>query len=119
MAINSWSAPAGRMRRTRRLFKKPLYNDATDFAPVGVVLENTKVLVVRKDLPVQNLPEFVAYVKSNHATMQFGSAGVGSATHLGCMLFNPKLGFTVTHLPYRGSAPAMQDLIAGRIDYLC
>jgi tripartite-type tricarboxylate transporter receptor subunit TctC len=110
---------SGTHASNQTLFKKPLYNAATDFAPVGVVLENTKVLIARKDLPANNLQEFIAYMKANSAKMQYASAGVGSATHLGCVLLNAKLGFNITHVPYRGSGPAMQDLIAGRIDYQC
>jgi putative tricarboxylic transport membrane protein len=101
------------------LYKKPLYNAATDFTPVGLVSESPRILVVRKDLPVSNLQEFVAYVKANHAKMQFGSAGVGAGTHLPCVLLNNAMGVDITHIPYRGAAPAMQDLIAGRIDYMC
>jgi tripartite-type tricarboxylate transporter receptor subunit TctC len=101
------------------LYKKPLYNAATDFAPVGLATESPRILVVRKDLPVSNLQELVAYIKANQAKMQFASAGVGSATHLPCVLFNLAIGATVTHVPYRGEGPAMQDLIGGRTDYMC
>jgi tripartite-type tricarboxylate transporter receptor subunit TctC len=101
------------------LYKRPLYDAVTDFAPVALVAETPLLLVVRKDLPVSNLPEFVAYVKANHAKMQYGSAGAGSSTHLGCLLLNAAIGVNVTHIPYRGGAPAMQDLVAGRIDYQC
>lgn len=99
--------------------KKPLYNAATDFTPVGLVSESPRILDVRKDLPVANLQEFVAYVRTNHAKMQFGSAGVGAGTHLPCVLLNNAIGVEVTHIPYRGEGPALQDLIAGRIDYMC
>jgi len=99
--------------------KKPLYNAATDFAPVSLVSESPRILDVRKDLPVANLQEFIAYVKANHAKMQFGSAGVGAGTHLPCVLLNIAMGAEVTHIPYRGEGPALQDLIAGRIDYMC
>ncbi len=101
------------------LYKKPLYNAAADFAPVGLVSESPRILVARKDLPVSNLQEFVAYARANQARMQFGSAGVGAGTHLPCVLLNIAMGVEVTHIPYRGAAPAMQDLIAGRIDYMC
>ena len=101
------------------LYKKPLYNSATDFAPIGLVSESPRILDVRKDLPVSNLKEFVAYVKANHAKMQFGSAGVGAGTHLPCVLLNVAMGVEVTHIPYRGEGPALQDLVAGRIDYMC
>ena len=58
-------------------------------------------------------------MKANEATAQFGSAGVGAGTHLPCVLFNMAIGANVTHVPYRGEGPVMQDLIGGRIDYMC
>ena len=101
------------------LYKKPLYNSLTDFTPVALLAEVPILLIVRKDLPPKNFKEFVAYAKANQAKMQFGSAGAGAATHLGCVLLNHVLGIDVTHVPYRGTGPAMQDLQGGRIDYLC
>ena len=101
------------------LYKKPLYNAVTDFTPVGLVTESPRILITRKDLPVNNLQELIAYTKAHQKDMQFGSAGVGSATHLPCVLFNLAIGATVTHVPYRGEAPALQDLIGGRVDYMC
>jgi tripartite-type tricarboxylate transporter receptor subunit TctC len=74
---------------------------------------------VSKKLPVNNLQEFIAYAKANQKSMQYGSAGVGSGTHLPCALLNMAMGVDVTHVPYRGAGPAMQDLIGGRIDYFC
>jgi tripartite-type tricarboxylate transporter receptor subunit TctC len=65
------------------------------------------------------LRSFISYAKVNAVKMQFGSAGVGSTPHLACALLNNAIGINVAHIPYRGSAPAMQDLIAGRIDYQC
>jgi tripartite-type tricarboxylate transporter receptor subunit TctC len=96
-----------------------VYNAVTDFTPVGLATESPRILVARKDLPVANLQEFVAYVKAHQSTMQFGSAGVGSGTHLPCVLLNMAMGVNVTHVPYRGEGPAQQDLIAGRLDYMC
>ena len=101
------------------LYKTPLYNSATDFAPVALIGEQPIVLTARKDFPARTLPEFIAYTKANQARMQFGSAGVGSTNHLGCVLLNAAIGVNVTHIPYRGGGPAMQDLIAGRLDYAC
>jgi tripartite-type tricarboxylate transporter receptor subunit TctC len=101
------------------LYKKPLYNAAEDFQPVGLSTESPRILLARKNLPVSNLQEFVAYVKANHTKMQFGSAGVGSGTHLPCVLLNMALGVEVTHIPYRGEGPVVQDMIGGRIDYMC
>jgi tripartite-type tricarboxylate transporter receptor subunit TctC len=101
------------------LYKKLPYNAATDFAPVALFAEQPMVLLANKDLPVNTLSEFVAYTKSNGAKLQYGSAGVGSTIHLGCALLNATAGITVTHVPYRGGGPAMSDLIAGQIHYLC
>jgi tripartite-type tricarboxylate transporter receptor subunit TctC len=101
------------------IYKKPLYNGGADFTPAGLLVSNTKVLVVRRDLPVGTLAEFVAYARGNQARMQFGSAGGGSATHITCVLLNARAGLDITHVPYRGTGPAMQDLMAGRIDYMC
>jgi tripartite-type tricarboxylate transporter receptor subunit TctC len=101
------------------LYKRPLYNAASDFTPVALIAEVPIVLITRKDLPVNNLKEFIAYAKANQSKMQFGSAGAGSATHLGCVLLNYLIGVDITHVPYRGTGPAMQDLQGGRIDYLC
>jgi tripartite-type tricarboxylate transporter receptor subunit TctC len=66
-----------------------------------------------------NLQEFIVYTKANQAKMQYGSAGAGSATGLACALLNAAIGVNVAHVPYRGGGPAMQDLIAGRLDYQC
>jgi tripartite-type tricarboxylate transporter receptor subunit TctC len=100
-------------------YKTPLYNAATDFTPVMLIAQTPLVLLARKDLPANNLLEFIAYAKANQASMQYGSGGAGSASHLACVLLNAAIGINVTHVPYRGAAPAMQDLIAGRIDYQC
>jgi len=109
----------GTHAQNQTLYKKPLYNSVTQFTPVALIAEVPIVLIVRKDLPVKDFKEFVAYAKANQGKMQFGSAGAGSATHLGCVVLNSALGINPTHVPYRGTGPAMQDLVAGRIDYLC
>jgi tripartite-type tricarboxylate transporter receptor subunit TctC len=101
------------------LYRKPLYSATNDFTPVALIAEVPIVLIARKDLPVNSLSEFTTYAKANQSKMQYGSAGAGSATHLGCVLLNYLLGVEVTHVPYRGTGPAMQDLQGGRIDYLC
>jgi tripartite-type tricarboxylate transporter receptor subunit TctC len=92
----------------------------TDFTPVAYLAVTPIALITRPDLPVGNLKEFIAYAKANQSKMQFGSAGAGSATHLGCVVLNTAMGTPmITHVPYKGTGPAMQDLIGGRIDYLC
>jgi tripartite-type tricarboxylate transporter receptor subunit TctC len=109
----------GTHAQNQSLYKNPLYNAATDFAPVALIGEQPIALMTRRDLPADNLQQFVAYAKANQAGMKYGSAGTGSAVQLSCVLFNAATGLRTTHVPYRGSAPAMQDLIAGRIDYQC
>jgi tripartite-type tricarboxylate transporter receptor subunit TctC len=101
------------------LYKKLPYNPATDFAPVALFAEQPMVLITRKDFPANNLQEFIAYAKANGAKLQYGSAGVGSTTHLGCALLNAATGINTTHVPYRGGGPAMLDLIAGQVHYMC
>ena len=110
---------SGTQAFSQSLHKEPLYNSLTDFTPVGLATKSPRILIARKDLPVSNLQEFIAYVKANQSKMQFGSAGVGSGTHLPCVLLNTAIGVTVTHVPYRGEGPAQQDLIGGRLDYMC
>ena len=101
------------------LYRKLSYNAVTDFAPVALVAEQPMVLLTRKDFPADTLPEFIAYVKANAAKLQYGSAGVGSTTHLGCALLNSAAGIEITHVPYRGGGPVMADLIAGQVHYMC
>ena len=98
---------------------KPPYDAARDFAPVALVSEQPLILTVRSGIPAGDLRAFIAYAKANQSKMQYGSPGTGSGSHLTCALFNAALQISVTHVPYRGLAPAMQDLLAGRIDYLC
>jgi len=109
----------GTQAQNQTLYKKPAYDSTKDFTSVGLFLEAPLVLVVRKDLPVNSMQEFVAYARANADKMQFASAGTGSAIHLGCALMNSVTGLNVVHVPYRGSNPAMQDLASGRVDYLC
>jgi tripartite-type tricarboxylate transporter receptor subunit TctC len=109
----------GTFAANQTLYKNPLYNAATDFAPVVLIAEQAEVLTVRKDLPANNLQEFIAYAKTNQAKMQYGTAGAGSSSHLACLMLNAAIGVATTHVPYRSSALAMQDMVAGRIDYTC
>jgi tripartite-type tricarboxylate transporter receptor subunit TctC len=101
------------------LYKKLPYDAAADFVPVGLVIEQPILLIARNDLPANTVPEFIAYARVNQARMQYASAGVGSGSHLTCARMNAAMGVDTTHVPYRGSAQGMQDLMAGRIDYFC
>ena len=101
------------------LTKKPLYDAAADFAPVMLLVDVPIVLIARKDFPAGNLKEFIAYARANQGKMQYGSGGTGTSAHISCVLLNLAMGVNVTHVPYRGGGPAMVDLHAGRIDYIC
>lgn len=101
------------------MYRKRRYDAINDFTPVTLWSEQPMVLEVRKDLPANTFAEFIALLRQNGGKMQYGSAGVGSTTHLACSLLNAKIGAEVTHVPYRGSAPATNDLIGGQIDYVC
>jgi len=101
------------------LYDHPVYNSVTDFTPVALVADVPIVLFTRKDLPVKNLTEFVAYAKKNQDNLKFGSGGPGSASHLGCVVLDTAMGTRITHVPYKGGELAMQDVIAGRIDFEC
>lgn len=100
------------------IYKKPLVDGSKDFAHVSIFADSPRVLLARKDLPVGNLKELIAYAKANSGKMQYGSAGVGSGSHVCAVLLDGVIGSKVAHVPYRGSGPAMQDLIAGRLDYI-
>jgi tripartite-type tricarboxylate transporter receptor subunit TctC len=99
--------------------KAPLYDPASDFAAVALMAIQPLILVARGGIPAGNLPDLIAYAKINQAKMQYGSPGTGTGSHLACALLGLAVGIDVTHVPYRGLGPAMQELLAGRIDYLC
>jgi tripartite-type tricarboxylate transporter receptor subunit TctC len=109
----------GTHAQNQTLYKKPLYDATKDFTPVALIAEIPLVIIARKDLPADDLKSFIAYAKENQAKMQFGHAGPGSATHLGCVVVNLTLGTDITAVPYPGTGPAMTDLIGGRVDFLC
>jgi tripartite-type tricarboxylate transporter receptor subunit TctC len=101
------------------MHSKPPYHPANDFQPVMFVADTPLMLMVKKDLPVNDLKEFMAYTKANHAKMTFSSGGTGTSSHISCVMLNQIMGVDVAHVPYRGGGPAFADLIAGRIDYIC
>jgi tripartite-type tricarboxylate transporter receptor subunit TctC len=95
------------------------YDPQKDFEPVGLAAEYPELLVVRKDLPVKNLPEFVAYAKANANKLNVGHAGVGSISYIGCLLLNSAMGIKPTLVPFTGTAPVLNAMLAGEIDYEC
>jgi tripartite-type tricarboxylate transporter receptor subunit TctC len=101
------------------LYKRPMYDAVTDFEPVSLVYGTSQVLLTRKDFPANTLSEFIAYVKAHQSDLQYASGGAGSVTHITCVLLSAVVGLNVTHVPYRGIGPAMQDLIGGQIDFMC
>jgi tripartite-type tricarboxylate transporter receptor subunit TctC len=109
----------GTHAQNQTLYKHPLYNVVTDFTPVVYLALTPIAIITRLDLPVNNFKEFIAYAKANQDKMTYGSAGAGSATHLGCVVLDSAMGTKITHVPYKGTGPAMQDLLGGRIDFLC
>ena len=109
----------GTHAHNQTLYKKPAYDASADFSPVALIAETPVTLITRKDLPANNFKEFVTYTKANQAKMQFGSPGAGASSHIACVVLNHIIGVNPTHVPYRGAALAMQDLIGGRIDYQC
>jgi tripartite-type tricarboxylate transporter receptor subunit TctC len=98
------------------LIKNCPYDAVKDFAPVAGIAEIPHVLVVRKDLPASTAAEFVAYAKEKPGVLNYGSTGNGSASHLAFELFKARAGIAIQHVPFRGSAPMAQELIAGRLD---
>ncbi len=100
------------------LYKRQQYNPVTDFEHATLHTDSARVLIARKDFPANNFKEFVAYVKANADKLQYGSAGVGSGGHVCWILMDQAMGTKLTHIPYRGAGPAMQDLIGGRLDFM-
>lgn len=100
------------------IYKKPMVDGAKDFTFVSMFADSARLLLVRKDFPAKNLKEFVAHVKASADKVQYGSAGVGSGSHVCAVLLDGVVGQKIAHVPYRGSALAMQDLVAGRLDYV-
>jgi tripartite-type tricarboxylate transporter receptor subunit TctC len=92
------------------------YDPIKDFAPISNIATNPFVLVVKNSLPAKTLKEFVDYVKAHPDKMTYSSAGVGSLNHLSMALFLKKAGIEMTHVPYKGNAPALADVIGGHID---
>lgn len=109
----------GTHAQNQTLYRKPAYDSVNDFTPVGLIAEVPILLLTKKDLPVNSFKEFVEYARKNQKQMTYGSAGAGSATHLGCVVLDSAMGTQIVHVPYRGTGPAMTDLQGGRIDFLC
>jgi tripartite-type tricarboxylate transporter receptor subunit TctC len=101
------------------LYKKLSYNAIDDFEPVGLVTDVPMTIVARKDFPAKDFKELVTYVKANAAKLNYANAGLGSASHLCGMLFMSTLEADMTTVPFKGTGPAMTDLLAGQVDLMC
>jgi tripartite-type tricarboxylate transporter receptor subunit TctC len=93
----------------------PPYDSLRDFTPIALIATVPLVLTVVESLPVKSVPELLAYARQNPGKLNYGSAGVGSSTHLAVLLLTSMTGTSMTHVPYRGSAPVVADLLAGNL----
>jgi tripartite-type tricarboxylate transporter receptor subunit TctC len=100
------------------LFSKMPYDPVKDFAPIALVLEAEGLLVVHPSVPANNVPELIAYARSNPGKLTFASAGMGTASHLAGELFKTMAKVEMTHVPYKGNVPAITDLLAGQTSLL-
>lgn len=101
------------------LFKRLPYDPVADFEPIGLAGMASMLLVAKRDLPASSLQDFVTYARANREKITYGSAGVGSISHYACVLLLSNLKLNITHVPYRGVAPAMNDLMGGHVDFMC
>lgn len=100
-------------------FRKLPYNVQNDFEFLGLVSENPMNLIGRSDLPANNMKELVAWIQANKNKVNLANAGPGSAAHLCGMMFQSKIGVEITTIPYKGTGPAMTDLLGGQVDLMC
>lgn len=101
------------------LYRKLAYNPLTDFEMVGIVVDTPMTLIARSDFPARDVKEFVAYVKANKTTLNLAHAGIGSASHLCGLLFQSTIQTEVTTIPFKGTADALNALLAKQVDFLC
>jgi putative tricarboxylic transport membrane protein len=95
------------------------YDSKRDFAPIGFTAQSPAVIVARKDFPADNLREFVDYLKRNGDQVKQAHGGIGASSHMACLLFTAKAGVKPSQVAYRGTAPALNDLIGGHVDFFC
>ena len=100
------------------LYKTLPYDSQKDLEPVGLGGTNPMVLVAKKDLPAKNFAEFQAWAQANQKKAQYGMAGIGAASHLGGLMLNSMMKVDVLEIPYKGTGPALNDLVSGQFDYM-
>jgi tripartite-type tricarboxylate transporter receptor subunit TctC len=101
------------------LYRKLPYNPINDLEPIGLINDTPMTLVAKKDFPAKDLKELIAYVKKNKDKVTYANAGLGAASHLCGMLFMTAIETDLTTVPYKGTAPAMNDLLGGQVDFMC
>lgn len=101
------------------LYRKLPYDTLTDFAPVGLITDVPMTFVAKSAFPAKDLKELVAYAQANKDKVSYANAGVGSASHLCGMLFMTAIKAELTTVPYKGTGPAMNDLLGGQVDFMC
>ena len=101
------------------LYPTLAYHPEKDFEPISILAGTPILILARKDFPPKDLKEFMAYVKANEAKVNAAHAGVGSVSHVSCQLLNSILGVRPTGVPFNGTGPAMNALVAGQVDYMC
>ena len=101
------------------LFPNLRYDSTKDFAPIGLASNSPVAVVAKKDTPAKNLKEFIAEVKKGGKDVKQAHGGIGSASHMACLLFNTEAGLKPSPIPYSGTGPALNDLIGGHVDYFC
>ncbi|CAN0333371.1 unnamed protein product [Phaeothamnion confervicola] len=101
------------------LYSNLKYDSRKDFEPIGLSVHAPAVIVARKTMPATNLKEFISYIKANAGKVSQGHGGVGASSHMACLLFNAETGINVNVVSYRGSGPALNDVVAGQIDFIC
>jgi tripartite-type tricarboxylate transporter receptor subunit TctC len=111
--------PMSTMSFTPALYPKLAFNPLTDFEPIGIAASAPIMLVVNNAIPATKLSEFTDYMKANPTKLTNGNAGVGSTSHLACLLLNNRAGASATLVPYRGTGPALVDVVSGQVSYLC
>lgn len=111
-------ASVGTHATNQFLYRNLSFHVVRDFTPVSLVLVSGAVAVVRPSLPINNMQELIAHARANPGAINLGTSGVGGTQHFAAALFEQKAGVQFTHVPYRGGAPAMADLVAGRIDLI-
>src|SRR5205807_7526069 len=95
------------------------YDPLSDFVPIGITAHSPAVIIARKDFPARDLKEFVAVLRQQGAALKQAHGGIGASSHMACLLFTEQIGAKPTLVAYRGSAPALNDLVGGHVDFMC